>query len=374
MSRKVIPKLQIHNKFDDTTHLVTEGLTREDIQQIKNENDGKIIINTSIPIDEDTITEDQEWEFEVIKNGKETGVTTNVNIKPKPIVLDCVVRLTLSDNRIIDIMSHDNINGTAAIFNSVQATVELIIDGQRFRKDQIISVEFGNQWNLTSIPNDFCRNFTMMTSLSEFPEMITGGVVNHFMNNCSSFNQPLIIPDGVTFLSVFMGGCISFNQPLVIPDTVTRLEQFLLSCTSFNQLLVIPDSVTIIDNGFMANCTSFNSSLTLSNNLTSIGNQFLAGASEFNQLLKIPNTVTSIGTNFMVNCNQLTQLHLDTNFGLAIQHHSAANRNTILSTTNNTVPMFVDGVRIYGLTIGQRQQISTIIPNRTTTPFRRLIS
>ena len=84
MNKNIIPKLEIHNQFNDNTYLVTEGLTLEYLKDIKYDNNGKIIINKSIPIDEDTITEDQEWEFEVIKNGKETNITHTTKIKLGP--------------------------------------------------------------------------------------------------------------------------------------------------------------------------------------------------------------------------------------------------------------------------------------------------
>jgi len=62
------------------------------------------------------------------------------------------------------------------------------------------------------------------------------------------------------------------NQPLVIPDSVTSISVSAFSdWTSNNQPLVIPDSVISIGNGSFADWHSNNHPLVIPNSVTSIG-------------------------------------------------------------------------------------------------------
>jgi hypothetical protein len=52
--------------------------------------------------------------------------------------------------------------------------------------------------------------------------------------SCSSFNQPVTIPNGVTNMATTFSLCSSFNQPVTIPDSVTNLYGTFLMCFSLS--------------------------------------------------------------------------------------------------------------------------------------------
>lgn len=81
------------------------------------------------------------------------------------------------------------------------------------------------------------------------------------------------------------------------PDADFIPDDFLDNATSLNQPLVIPDGITEIPDGFLNDCSSFNSSITIPSSVTKIGDDFLYGCSSFNQVLDLQN-ITEIGDNF----------------------------------------------------------------------------
>lgn len=150
--------------------------------------------------------------------------------------------------------------------------------------------------NITSLRN-FGRNFISLRKIDRIPETVNGdNCLAYFLAGCSSFNQPLTIPEveGTNCLSYFLKdcinfnseisfagkveggycmhaflyGCSSFNQPINIPNSVTGegcLERFLMKCTSFNQPISIPSDLfgPCSMRDFLTECTSFNQSITL---------------------------------------------------------------------------------------------------------------
>lgn len=82
----------------------------------------------------------------------------------------------------------------------------------------------------------------------------------------------------------------------------------------------------------------------------------------FNQLLTIPSSVTSIGAPFMQECDSFSNLTVNTG--------SYATGDNSLATPYNTAKMYVKGVTVKGT--GRSSWISGL-PNRTSTPFRKLI-
>ena len=109
---------------------------------------------------------------------------------------------------------------------------------------------------------------------------------------------------GTSISHYFLQYCSSFNQPLTIPSGVTSIGTYILSrCSAFNQPLTIPSNITSIGTYFLAYCFAFNQPLTIPSNITSIGTNFLQYCYAFNQPLTIPSGVTSIGTNFLSYCS-----------------------------------------------------------------------
>lgn len=118
--------------------------------------------------------------------------------------------------------------------------------------------------------------------------------VNHFKKELIDFDFG---PDADFIPDEFLDNAASFNQPLVIPDGITEIpDGFLEGCISFNSSITIPSSVTKIGNDFLYGCSSFNQELNLQN-ITEIGDYF--GRSwPYTRQLSIPN-VKKIGNYFL---------------------------------------------------------------------------
>ena len=161
---------------------------------------------------------------------------------------------------------------------------------------------------VTNLGHSFMVNCHAFNQPIVIPDSVTT-IGHNFMLNCHTFNQPIVIPDGVTSLNIdFLRACHAFNQPLVIPNGVTNIDNgFLNNCDIFNQYLVIPNSVTTIGQGFLMNCHAFNQPLVIPDGVTDIPASFLSGCRAFNQPLVIPDSVTTIGGHFMSSCRLFNQ-------------------------------------------------------------------
>ena len=188
----------------------------------------------------------------------------------------------------------------------------------------------------------------------------------NFLRYCYSFNQPLTIPSGVTSISDnFLYNCYSFNQPLTIPSDITSIgNYFLPGCYSFNQPLTIPSGITSIGNYFLARCYPFNQPLTIPSSVKSIGNYFLQNCYSFNQPLTIPSDVTSIGTYFLNNCYSLSTI----NYNASVY---PTDTSSLSQDANSKTSASGFGIKIYGT---NRAGLITSLPNRTSTPYRKLIN
>ena len=98
---------------------------------------------------------------------------------------------------------------------------------------------------------------------------------------CTSFNQPVTIPSGVTGISYTFKGCTSFNQPVTIPSGVTAMGHAFDGCTNFNRPVTIPSGVTDMSYTFKG-CTSFNQPVTIPSSVSAI-REMLSGCTSFNQ-------------------------------------------------------------------------------------------
>ena len=124
--------------------------------------------------------------------------------------------------------------------------------------------------------------------------------MNSTFAECTSFNQNIQIPDGVTQMPSTFWGCTSLNQNILIPNSVTNLSQTFQGCTSLNQNILIPSSVT--EMGFAFNgCTSLNQPdmYIYSQNVIDMGNAF--GGCNVNNI-HIPGSVPKDTSNYMYNC------------------------------------------------------------------------
>lgn len=279
------------------------------------------------------------------------------------------------------------------------------------------------KFNLTTIPIgflEFCFNFNQPFDI---PSTCTS-IAQNFLGGCYNFNQPLTLPTGLTtigqyFLSDNNRRGTSFNQPLTIPNTVTTIGQsFLAGNRNFNQPIELPSSVTIVPEGFLYECYKFNSEIKLPNTITKINGYFLYGCQSFNQPIEIPDSVTEIGDSFLSHYSatlnscpaafnqeitlpsDLTKigtgfmcclpsfnkkitvpasvtsigtyfLYADYAFSeLEVNTNTAPTDNNSLSSNKNTAKTYTKGITLTGT--GASAWL-TALPNRTSSPYRKLI-
>ena len=79
------------------------------------------------------------------------------------------------------------------------------------------------------------------------------------------FNQPVVIPEGVTDCSRMFYGCMNFNQSVKIPKGVLDCSFMFADCESFNHSIFIPFSVINCE-GMFYNCSSMKSGIYIDYN------------------------------------------------------------------------------------------------------------
>lgn len=244
-----------------------------------------------------------------------------------------LLRITLNDEENTLIIGYANSHvDMLASTSAITVNSTIVIGGIRFLRHDIKLVEFGSGWNNTfarkDFPNNFLRAIMNLEHVGDLPDVLTA-IGNDFMSGNTGYDEPI----------------------------------------------TIPHSVLTIGSNFMSGCSNFNSPVTLSENLTTIGAGFMQNCVEFDQFLSIPKSVSQtggIGNNFMNGCNNFTQLMISVE---SVNAFPATNSATgVLSNSNNTTKQVSTGVSIYGMNNEAEFEIFiTRLPDRTTTPFRKLI-
>ena len=140
--------------------------------------------------------------------------------------------------------------------------------------------------------------------------------------------------------------------------------RFLNNCFAFNQPLTLPSGVTSIGDNFLLNCYAFNQLLTLPSGITSIGASFLQTCFAFNQPITIPSGITSIGTSFLNNCYCLSVITYNPSV-------YPTDNNSLSQNINSKTSADGAGIIVYGT---NRAGLIAALPDRTATPFRKLIN
>lgn len=203
-------------------------------------------------------------------------------------------------------------------FNTYNLTIP--INGLEFPRDAIVGFEFGNL--VTSVPNNFLAVCPNITSVD-----------------------------------------------FTYATSLTSIGDNFLQSANYNGNLTLPASLTTIGNGFLSYDSAFNSAVTLPEGLLSIGNNFLLGCISFNQPLSLPSGLTSFGSGFLSNCNSMTST---VNFG-TLSATIAEASNSSLSTTNSNAACYTTGISIATATIGTITGWLDKFPNRSSSPYRKLI-
>lgn len=97
--------------------------------------------------------------------------------------------------------------------------------------------------------------------------------------------------------------------------------------------------------------------------VSSIGNNFLRYCYSFNQPLTIPSAVSSIGSSFLYQCQSFVYISYNTNVYPTDDRSLSQTVNSKTSTTGS-------GIVVSGT---NKNQLIAALPDRTTTPFRKLV-
>ncbi len=137
------------------------------------------------------------------------------------------------------------------------------------------------------------------------------------------------------------------NEYLFIDTPSTDLPYFASPTTLWNNIYSYQVLNTLIGNF----------------SVTSIGSSFLSYCYAFNQPLTIPSNVTSIGSYFLSYCPSLSTIIYNTSV-------YPTDNNSLSQTVNSKTSASGSGIKVYGT---NRTGLLTALPNRTATPFRKLI-
>lgn len=150
------------------------------------------------------------------------------------------------------------------------------------------------------IPNGITNIFGCFSGFTNFnqPVTIPDSVIGmgSCFSSCYNFNQPVNIPNGVVYASFCFAGCYNFNQSVNIPNSITNMQSFFKDCNKFNQPVTISNSATTISACFQQ-CKNFNQPVNIPSRVTNMAFCF-QNCHNFNQPVNIPNSVVHIGRCF----------------------------------------------------------------------------
>lgn len=192
----------------------------------------------------------------------------------------------------------------------------------------ILGIEFEQNFNLTSITNNFLRYTYNLAQPVVIPSVVTS-IGKNFISDNFAFNSPVVLSDNVTTIGeAFLMNDYIFNQPIVLPSKLTTTgSTFFYNCRSFNQPITFPSTLTTMQGSFLNYCYSFNSTITFPPNVKNMPT-FLDNAFSFNQPIVIPEGVESLGDNIL---------------GSAIQFNSSITLPSTLKTIGNAFLSYGSG-------------------------------
>ena len=190
--------------------------------------------------------------------------------------------------------------------------------------------------SVTNMASTFygCGNFNQLVNI---PDNVMD--MDNTFYYCYNFNQPVNIPNSVRYMSNTFYHCSNFNQPVNIPNSVTRLYGTFSDCYNFNQPVNIPDSVREIPDTFHY-CSNFNQPVNIPNSVTNMDNTFYH-CSNFNQPVNIPNSVTVMYGTFN-NCTSFNQpVNIPNSvISMSSTFSGCSNFNQPVSIPNSVTDMF----------------------------------
>ena len=222
---------------------------------------------------------------------------------------------------------------------------------------------------------------------------------NMFMTfeNCSNFNQNILIPNGVTDMYHTFCNCRALNQNIRIPNSVTNIQSLFANCLALNQNIQLPSSVNYSALGVFYNCQSLNQNIRIPNSIKSMRGFFnncrslnqnilipdgaitidhmFSECDVFNQNILIPNSVTGMNNTFQW-CANLDQNILIPN---GVERLEGAFSQCARLNQNILIPPSVKCIRgIFAFSFNMNQDIyiysQNIEPGRDTPMANAFIS
>lgn len=163
----------------------------------------------------------------------------------------------------------------------------------------------------------------------------------NFLDHCSKLTTITGVDNLIYVEYGFLSSCTSLDCELNFAELLHCGDNFLNNCSSLNHAVYIPE-LRYLSNLFMANCRSYAQTLTLNDNF--------------------PSSLIGTAYNFMNKCDNFTNL--------VCNAPCLAGGNGSLATTDNTKPMYVDGVTLTGT---YANDWKTALADRTSSPYRKLI-
>ena len=128
----------------------------------------------------------------------------------------------------------------------------------------------------------------------------------YLFNNCTNFNQPIVIPNGVTNCFRMFWNCHNLVGPVTIGTGSISMSGMFYNCLRYpGDPITIPKE-TINTSSMFERCSNFNAPVTFADNsnLIDCGSMF-SYCSNFNQNIIIPNGVINC-TNLLHRCYNFT--------------------------------------------------------------------
>lgn len=175
---------------------------------------------------------------------------------------------------------------------------------------------------------------------------------------------PLMPPNvtavgGYAFFGTSLGLGNYRSEGIALPDGITTIgDSFMSSASNISANIHLPANLkTLGANAFSVDLNDKNNSymsLELPEGLESIGNQFMSSYSKTSEYwgprtVTIPSTVTSIGNGFLSDVyGSRIRFQINTTAIPADQPMSAGNYIRSISSTTESAPAYVDGIRLSG--------------------------
>lgn len=235
-----------------------------------------------------------------------------------------------------------------------------------------------------------CTAFASTLSFGPGPETIakfSSGKGENFMRLCKKFVGPLQVFTAITAIpDYFMNGCWNYSGRFDFPEAVTVGNYFFSMTSSYTSVqgwTVYDDNLgsgvtfnfpkaTTIGNNFFVDQMKFNTPWQLPS-VTTIGSNFMA--KEYNSFMEyqrdvtIPQTVTSIKDKFLF--GQYYAITVDVgNLDPTTVLRTTGNNAKSLTAGEQHAPAYSTGIKIKG---AQRAAWITALPQRSTSPFRKLV-